>query len=337
VFGHECEAKLYKVDLSSLHCECIWTYAETIDPPTHFAQTAARYEDRLFALGDYSTGTVVVYDLESSQTFAVAPEESIVSQLEFSPDGKTLAIGYGHESSSTCCYALRLASRELVRLPGGRPFTWIDDHRVILLRDRRVLVEYDIKEESEAVLHKSYGDVSHVIAEGQAVFFAKSSEELTEIECAETGGFSGVTVARVAGRLEQLQAVAGKMILATSWRGAPGDSSRIVVLDLSGKVLAHFLYDAGYGHAYPKYGFRHSNSTTYLATTGLVGTIPVIALGTRCRESRINLREHLEHQVRETRWVSVQLDIDEKDGVYLSLLSHEGQFALFKLKSKIES
>lgn len=43
VYGHECNAKLYKVDFTTLRSKCIWSYGEQIDDKTHFAQTAAHY------------------------------------------------------------------------------------------------------------------------------------------------------------------------------------------------------------------------------------------------------------------------------------------------------
>jgi len=328
IYGHECEAKLYKYNLQSFNFDCIWTYGEKVKLQTHFAQSAARYKDKLFALGDYSTGAITVYDLASNTCYALSsPTKAFVGQLDFSLDGKFLSIVCGHGSNSIV-YILRLSSRELITMQGSGPVSWIDDRRIIFLRSQTIVV-YDVADASEKILCDSHSKITHLTTDGQFIVYVESDNKASTIYSGDLNNFTPTSFLRLGCDLENIDLISGNLIIASSWSGESSDSSKLKLVGLDGELLHEFIYDSGYGHGYHKYSFLELGSSVYFSMTGKNGIVPVLDVSKRNIEIKVRINNHGDQPLSVERWVSVQLNEKESGFLLLSLLSHEGVFTLF--------
>jgi len=333
IYGHECEAKLYKYDLSAFNFDCIWSYGDGVNIPTHFAQSAARYKDKIFALGDYSTGAITIWDLESNTQHAVAPQKTYIGHLEFSLDGRFLAIVCGHGSNSRV-YIFRLLSRELRPARGSGPVSWVDDRRIILLRDKNIIV-YDVIDESEDILYESPSlKINHITTDGQFVAYAESDNNVSNIYCGELNNFSPESFMRVNCDLDHLDLINRNFIIPTSWDRKTSEGFKLKIIGLDGELIREFIYDSGYGHGYRKYSTLKLEKLSFFSVIGRNGIIPIININDGIK-NEVRVREHSNLAISIDRWVSVQLNEKESGILFLSLLSHEGNFALFEIQSDL--
>jgi len=331
IYGHECDAKLYKYNLNTFNFDCIWTYGERVNQ-THFAQSAARYKDKIFALGDYSTGAITIYDLASNTHYTISPQKSFIGQLDFSSDGRFLSIMCGYGSNSIV-YILKLSSRELITVQGSGPVSWVDDRRIILLRNRTIVV-YDVINASEEVLYESCSEITHLTTDGRLVVYVESDNKVSTIHSGDLNKFTPSSFLRVGCDLEQIDLIGGSLIIATSWNGSSSDGSKLKLVGLDGELFHEFIYESGYGHGYRKYSVLELESSVYFSMTGKNGFVPFFDLSKHNKKIKIRIRQQSDQPLSVERWVSVQLNEKESGFLWLSLLSHEGIFALFGIDPK---
>lgn len=304
--------------------------------PTSHKRPHTTKED-LLAVGDHSTGLVTIYNLLTLEWYTITPSQSVVSSLTFSPAGRSLLITYGHVPKNETVFVHHLDRKQTKNLPGSAPAVWINDSSIIMVRDNKVLLRYDIEEKSEQTLHKSFSPIRHIASDGKVVVYAGSEDEtapekqLTEIQFSRIDGFNHEIFARMNCPLEQLEIFNSMLFVATSWNGSASDTRRLRIFDLGGELISEFAYDSGHGHGYPKYAHLKSRDATFISTTGVNGYVPFVDISKR-RRVTINLDDNDKIKSARETWISVQLNEGEKGHLYLSLLSHEGAFALYEIE-----
>ena len=332
VYGHECEAQLYRFDIDPLQCKGVWNYSEATERQNSFVQTATHYKDELLAVGDYATGAVIIYDLKSSEFYNIAPMKSVVSSLMFSPDGKQLLISYGHVTKIDSVFVHNTDKKYTKTLHGSAPTNWINNSTVAYVKNDKQLCVYDITNETEQVIHTASHPIKNIASDGDIIVFAetvdetRSEKQLTNIYIGRLNDFHPETISRTECPLEQLEIVNGMLFIATSWNGSLHDTRKFYIQNLDGELVSEFTNDSGHGHGYPKYAYLDSGDSVFVSTTGINGFVPVVDL---TKNRRMTLKRDSSNSSFKETWISVQINENEDKHMYLSLLSHDGIFALY--------
>lgn len=331
VYGHEHPAKIYKSDESLKQFKCIWEYEKDVKEKVHFAQAGNYFSDKYFALGDYSTGVITIYSIKSGTSYSFKSINGRVDFIEFSPEGKFLAIASGNNNIHQICVH-NLETRENLMLAGFGPVLWSAEDTLFFVKDSKQISKWNA--------HNL--QVDNVIEDEQInkfslnqrflIYNSQSYDKKSVVKCLDFKLSEIFDIYSDDVSIESIELAEEKIIITTLWSSAK-NPNQLLVIDICGNEIRKLFYHSGYGQGYKKYSTFKNDDKEYLATVGQNLYIPIFENYKNENKTLIDTRNMTGIERLGKHFVSVHFNRKDET-IFLSALNENGIIIILSLDNK---
>jgi len=324
VFGHECPAKIYKSNNSFKDFKCIWEYEKDVkEENISFAQTGSYFKDKFFALGDYGrSGVITIYSISKNISYSFKSINIKIDYLEFSPDGKFLAVASGNTNVCKICIH-NLESKENIFIEGNGPIFWSSENNLFFLKNSSTILKWNPNNSiiDNILILKDETIVNYSLNDKFLIYCSKSIDKRIDLKCFDIKRSHSFNIYTDDIKVDSIDLFGEKILISTSFTSKK-EPNQLIVFDISGNIVGKCICYSGYGFAYyKKFTSISCNNNIYISTVGQNLSIPIFE---NFKDLMlVDMRNSINSEQLGNNFVSVHLN-KTKETIFLSALNEKG-------------